>query len=117
MLHTFDPRTQEAEVGRSNESKASLGYLVSSRPARTTYIVGHTQKTTQNSPCRPLLTAVLFGNLRKCTNPGSGQVVHKPVLLVSPVVSFLLYSLPKVRLEHILLASVGRGTSFLVMAG
>lgn len=46
-----------------------------------------------------------------------GQVVYKPILLVSPVVFFLPYSLPKARLEHILIASVGRGTSFLVMAG
>lgn len=35
VAHTFDPSSQEAGVGRCREFKASLVYMVRSRPART----------------------------------------------------------------------------------
>lgn len=35
VAHTFDPSSQEAEVGRCCEFKTSLVYMVRSRPART----------------------------------------------------------------------------------
>ena len=36
VAHTFDPSTQEAEVDKASEFKASLGCRVSSRTARAT---------------------------------------------------------------------------------